>query len=108
MICPKFPAMIGPHAIHVVLQNCQGKYLAGQPGAWSFSDRIDQARVFDYVADHIPEQLEILEQRHGICLAALPLDPRERFETCDRCGERLMAFKIFFDGREYLCPQCRK
>ncbi len=96
-----------PHAIHVVLQNCEGRYLAGQTGSWSFSDHLDQARVFDYVADHIPEQLEILEQSHGITLIALPLDPRERYESCDRCGARLMAFKIYYDGRQYLCPECR-
>jgi len=107
MICPKLPAMIEPHAVHVVLQNCEGKYLAGQAGAWSFSDHLDQARVFDYVADHIPEQLEILKQNHGISLAALTLDPRERHETCDRCGRRLMAFEIYFDGKEYRCPECR-
>jgi len=99
--------MIEPHAIHVVLLNCEGKYLAGQAGAWSFSDHIDQARVFDYVADHIPQQLQILKHIHGILLDALPLDPRERFETCDRCGEHLLAFKIYFDGKEYLCPDCR-
>ncbi|HEY5911308.1 MAG TPA: hypothetical protein VJA21_11965 [Verrucomicrobiae bacterium] len=99
--------MTEPHAIHVVLQSWDGKYLAGQTGAWSFSDQIDQARVFDYIADRIPEQLEKLEQGHGISLAVLPLDPRARFETCDRCGERMMAFRIYFDGKEYLCPECR-
>ncbi len=99
--------MTEPHAIHVVLQNGEGKYLAGEQGAWSFSEHLDQARVFDYVSDHIPEQLEILEQDHGVYLSVLPLDPRERYETCDRCGMRLMAYKIFFDGHEFLCPQCR-
>ncbi len=99
--------MIEPHAIHVVLRNREGKYLTGQTGAWSFIERIEQARVFDYVADHIPEQLDLLERNHGIALAALPLDPRERYETCDRCGDRAFAFRMYFDGKEYLCPRCR-
>ncbi len=99
--------MLEPHVIHVVLQNSEGKYLAGQTGAWSFSEHIDQARVFDYVADHIPEQLVLLEQNQGLSLSALPLDPRERSESCDRCGQRLAAFRIFFNGTEYLCPHCR-
>ena len=99
--------MYEPHAIHVVLQNCDGKYLTGQQGAWFFSEHLDQARVFDYVADHIPEQLELLEQNEGIFLFVLPLDPRERYEVCDHCGTRTMPFRIFYTGKEYLCPDCR-
>ncbi len=96
------------HAIHVVIQNFNGQYLAGHQGAWVFSSNLEDARVFDFVADHIPEQLEILKSRHGLDLAAVPVDPRERYESCDRCGDRVMSFRIFFDGKEYLCPDCRE
>jgi hypothetical protein len=96
------------HAIHVVIRNFCGQYLAGNQGAWVFSNHLEQARIFDYVADRIPEQLALLERDHGLILDVVPIDPRERYETCDHCGKQVMAFRAYFNGREYLCPECRK
>jgi hypothetical protein len=93
--------------IKVLLRNTEGKYLTGDRGTWAFTDDRAAARIFDYLADHIDEQLVALERDHGMILAAVLVDPRERYEVCDRCGKPLMSFKIFFDGRQYLCPLCR-
>jgi hypothetical protein len=93
--------------LKVVLRNAEGKYLTGDRGAWTFTGDRAAARVFDYLADHIDEQLGILEKDHGMILAAVPVEPRERYEVCDRCGQAWMSFKIFFDGHRYLCPECR-
>jgi hypothetical protein len=93
--------------VKVVLRNAEGKYLTGDRNSWAFTGDRAAARVFDYLADHIDEQLGALEKDQGIILAAVPVDPRERYEVCDRCGQPLTSFKIFFDGRQYLCPVCR-
>ncbi len=100
--------MTDPRGIKVLLRTLDGRYLAGEPEAWSFTPISSEARVFSYIADRIPEQLERLERDHGLVLLAVPVDPHDRYETCDRCGSRMLAFRAFFDGHEYLCPECRK
>ncbi len=96
------------HAIKVVLRRSDGKYLSGQEDAWSFTDELAEARVFDYVGDRIPEQLASLQNQCGLPLVAVATDPRERYELCDACGHRIMSFKALFDGQRYLCPECRR
>ena len=96
------------HAIKVLLRSLDGKYLAGHRGAWTFAEDRKDAHVFDYVADRIPEQLEALECRHGLVLTAVALDPRDRYEVCDRCGRKMMSLKTFFDGNHYLCLDCHQ
>ena len=96
------------HAIKVVLRSLDGRYLAGHRGAWTFVSERPEAHVFDYVADRIPEQLEALEYQHGLVLTAVALDPRDRYEVCDRCGHHMMSLSAFFDGSQYLCPDCRE
>ncbi|HWH71609.1 MAG TPA: hypothetical protein VNT26_19710 [Candidatus Sulfotelmatobacter sp.] len=99
--------MSDPRAIKVVLRGPDGRYVAGHQGAWIFTEDRAQARVFDYLADRIAEQLELLHKNQGIIWTVVPVDPRERYEICDHCGHRVMTFKVFFDGRQYLCPDCR-
>lgn len=97
-----------PHVIKVVLRDLNGRYLAGHAGAWKFVEDPRTAYVFDYVRDRIPEQLEALEYQHGLVLNTVTLDPRDRYEICDHCGTRLMSVRTFFDGAEYLCPECHE
>ena len=99
--------MNDPHAIKVVLRTLDGMYLAGHQQEWLFTEMASEATVFNYVGDHIPEQLDKLEREHGLVLLPVPVDPHERYEVCDRCGRRVMSFKVFFDGQQYLCPDCR-
>jgi hypothetical protein len=40
-------------------------------------------------------------------LSAVPVDPTERYEVCDVCGQRTMPYSIFFDGKNYTCSGCR-
>jgi hypothetical protein len=101
------PQMPDRHTIKVMLRNSTGQFLAGHQRAWSLTEDRAKAKVFDYLRDHIAEQLEALQKDSGITWAVVPVDPRERYETCDRCGQKAMSFKVFFDGREYLCPECR-
>jgi len=96
------------HIIKVLLRGPDGRFLAGHQGAWTFTEDPQNARIFDYIGDRIPEQLEALETRHGLILTAVAVDPRERYETCDQCGVRIMSFRAYFDGTQYLCPDCRE
>src|SRR6185369_13332435 len=95
------------HGIHVVLRDGCGRYLAGQRDSWSFTEDFTRARVFDFVADRIAEQVEGLKSDHGLALSIVAVDPMERYEICDICGHRAMPYSTFFDGRQFFCPDCR-
>jgi hypothetical protein len=94
------------HAIHVVLRDGSGRYLAGQRNCWLFTDDLSQARVFDFIRDRIAEQVETLRREHGLELSILAVDPLERYEVCDLCGIRSMPYATFFDGNRFLCSTC--
>jgi hypothetical protein len=94
------------HAIHVVLRDGCGRYLAGEQNTWSFTEDFSQARVFDFIRDRIAEQLDLLKQESGLTLSVLAVDPIERYEICDVCGNRSMPYSTFFDGHRYFCPNC--
>jgi hypothetical protein len=94
------------HAIHVVLQDGFGRYLAGQRNSWSFTEDFSQARIFDFIRDRIAEQVEMLRREHGLELSILAVDPLERYEVCDVCGNRSMPYSTFFDGNRFLCSNC--
>ncbi len=95
-------------AVKVLIVNDDGQYLAGTAFEWGFTDDRGKARVFDYQADRVAELVELVRKVHGRVWIAVKLDPREVYEFCDRCGCRLRAFKAYFDGRQFLCSDCRK
>jgi hypothetical protein len=94
--------------IKVLLRNVAGQYLAGVEPPWQLTTNRSRAAVFDYHLDHVAERLQVLEKAFGTPWRAARLDPREAYETCDRCGARVMAFKAFFEGGEFLCADCRR
>ena len=94
-------------AIHVILRDGYGRYLAGQRNRWSFTEDFTQARVFDFLRDRIAEQVEALHREHGLALSVVAIDPSERYEVCDTCGERAMPYNIYFDGTRFECFTCR-
>ena len=91
----------------VLLRNADGYFLSFRAGDWEFSSDRSRAAVFDYVGDHIEEQIEILRRTCGLALDPISVDPKEIFETCDGCSQMLASFEVFFDGRHFLCPACR-
>jgi hypothetical protein len=97
-----------PPDIKVVIRNPQGKYLAGNATNWFFTDERSAAIIFDYRADRVPEQLEQIRKAHGLALAADPVPLDEIYETCDRCQELFMPSMILFDGKRFLCAECRR
>ena len=96
-----------PHAIRVLLRNPEGLYLAGTEQAARFTPHPAEARVFDFLADQVAARIEGDCAQHGLVWTVVRADPRAGFETCDRCGRQVMAFKVVFDGRAFLCADCR-
>ena len=91
----------------VVLQSPEGKYLSGSAVNWRFTEDRASAIVFDLFAQPGNEQLAVLSQRFGVRLQPVPLPPEEVNETCDSCHRLLMPRQIFFDGRRFLCFDCK-
>jgi hypothetical protein len=100
--------MNDPHAIKVILQNQEGRYLAGDIERGEFTDERAKAKVFDYVRDQVREQLELIRKTRGFVWVAVRADPREAYEVCDQCGRRVMSFKALFDGARFLCADCAR
>jgi hypothetical protein len=93
--------------LRVVIRNHEGKYLAGATGRSFFTDERSSAAVFLYVGDRVHEQLEAIRKTQGLSLEAVPIPVEEIYEMCDRCKEYFMPFMVFFDGRTFLCTDCR-
>jgi hypothetical protein len=95
-----------PPDVKVVVRKADGGYLARDDNGLYFTNDRSTALVFDYLADQVPEQLEVIRNEKGLQLAAEPVPLQEIYETCDRCRELFMPAMVFFDGGRYLCPDC--
>jgi hypothetical protein len=93
--------------VRVVIRNAQGGYLAHDANGLFFSQNRTTAVVFSYRGDQIEEQLEVIRRSQGVVLTAEPVPSEEIYETCDRCKELFMPYMTFFDGKNFLCPDCR-
>jgi hypothetical protein len=93
--------------VKVVLRTAEGNYLAGEPGAWEFSGDIANAAVFNYLADDIEAQIQSVIESQGITLEAVHVASRDVHETCDRCEDVVMPAQAYFNGSQFLCPDCR-
>jgi hypothetical protein len=101
------PPMNDRKAVKVLIVNDDGQYLAGTATEWDFTNDRSKATVFDYDQDRVAERIELVRKAHGRIWIAVRLDPREIYEFCDRCGARMLAFRMFFDGQRFLCGDCR-
>ena len=97
-----------PPDIKVFIRNAHGKYLAQDDNGLFLTEDRSAAMIFNYRSDRVPEQLEMIQQTQGIALAADPVPPEEIYETCDRCKELFMPFMTYFDGKLFLCAECRR
>jgi hypothetical protein len=101
------PPMNDREAVKVLIVNDDGQYLTGTATDWAFTEDRSKATVFDYHRDQVAEHIEMVRKAQGRIWIAVKLDPREIYEFCDRCGCRKLAFRMFFDGRQFLCGDCR-
>jgi hypothetical protein len=97
-----------PPDIKVFIRNARGKYLAQDANGLFLTEDRSAAMVFNYRSDRIPEQLQIIQKTRGIALAADPVPLEEIYETCDRCKELFIPFMLYFDGKQFLCADCRR
>ncbi len=98
--------MIQSEEVKVLIVNEEGQYLSGTATHWEFTEDRTRARVFDYVGDHVAEQLQLVRNAYRAIWIAVRLDPREAYEFCDRCGARMTAIQARFDGARFYCPAC--
>ncbi len=94
--------------IKVFIRTPRGKYLAQDANGLFLTEDRSAAMVFNYRADRVLEQLATLQETQGVALAAEPVPPEEIYETCDRCKDLFMPFMTYFDGKQFLCADCRK
>ena len=92
----------------VFLCNARGMYLAQDDNGLFFSNDRSAAIVLNYKSDNVAAQLDSLRATHGVQLMADPVPVGEIYETCDRCKELFMPWMTFFDGKRFLCGDCRK
>ena len=102
------PPMNDREAVKVFIVNDDGQYLAGTATDWEFTDDRNKAAVFDYLEDRVAERIEVVRKAQGRVWIAVQLDSREVYEFCDRCGHRMRSLGTFFDGRQFLCSDCRE
>lgn len=100
--------MSGAEAMKVLIVNQDGQYLAGTAREWEFTEDRTRAKVFDYIQDHVAEQINLVRKVHGMIWIAVRLDPRETYEFCDRCGSRTLPANAYFDGKQFLCRDCQR
>lgn len=96
-----------PPDIRVMIHDGRGRYLGGVPENWFLSKDRSLAMIFSYHADHVAEQLEQLREIYGLELQPEPVPLEEIYETCDHCKELFMPMMTYFDGKRFLCPECR-
>jgi hypothetical protein len=94
--------------IKVVLRSPEGHYLAGGPREWEFTENLADAAVFDYLAHEVETQLEFIRNSQGLVLEAVHVAAHELCETCDRCRETVLPTIAFFNGNQFLCPDCNR
>jgi len=82
-------------------------YLGGDANGWRLLNNVYGAVLFDQDPVQLSRTLTLLRGATGLTLEAVPLRLEAVFETCDRCRAMVIPLVAFFDGREFLCPDCR-
>jgi len=97
-----------PTDVKVFILNPERNYLTAAPDGLRFTPDRSRPLIFDFRADPVAEQLREIQTVHGLVLRAEPVPLAEIYETCDRCKELFMPFMTFFDGKRFLCADCRR
>ena len=100
--------MASPENPKFVVRTPDGMYLSrGQKGL-SFVNDIYGAVLLDPKEVKVEDLLLKLQTLTGVLFEAVPLVLEEVFEICDQCAQLAVPLQVFFDGKSFLCPNCRK
>ncbi len=91
----------------VLVQRLNNGYLAHEGEGWGLTPDWSKATLFEYPKPGFVEQLRGLPDALGAIFVMVPVDALNFFEMCDRCGRLVRPLKAFFDGTQFLCPDCR-
>ena len=100
--------MSDSHVNKVFIRSPDGAYLTGAGTRWEFTPERIKATVFDYARDRIAEQIEGIRKTSGLALVIAIVNPEEIHETCDGCEQIVAPSRAFFDGKQFLCGDCRE
>ena len=99
--------MAGPDSSKVVIRTTEGRYLGGDVNNLRLVNDVYGAVLLDPTEIRMEETLLELRNVTGLVFEALPLKLEEVFETCDGCGQMVIPLMAFFDGKKFLCLDCR-
>ena len=72
---PFLPANVNVESKSKVhIRDLVGEYLAGEGDNWFFTHDVSEARVFDYHADDVAGELDLIQRDLGIVWTATPID----------------------------------
>lgn len=98
--------MKGKRVVKVLIQTRDGRFLVRQDEGWGLTRDCANAAVFEYPASHFAEELGGIPAAYGSVFYLVPAEALDVYEMCDRCGRLIRPSKAFFDGRQFLCPEC--
>ncbi len=59
-----------------------------------------------HLAHQVETQLETIRASQGVALEAVHVAAHELCEACDRCEGTVLPTVAFFNGKQFLCPDC--
>jgi len=93
-------------AAKVLILTADGQYLVRRGTKWALTDTRSDASVFEY-STQLARQVARLPAGLGGLFVLMPAESFNADEICDRCGRVVRPSMVFFDGRQFLCPECR-
>ena len=93
--------------IKVLIRTADGRYLAREGKSWKLTEDRTEAAAFDYPILNLADQIAGVPNGFGSVFILVPAEALKADEICDRCGRAISPSKAFFDGDQFLCPECR-
>ena len=100
--------MTGVRPVKVLILTADGHYLAQTRGGWRLASKRSDATIFDYPAPGFADEIGKIPDVLGAVFVLQPADSFKADEICDGCGRVVKPSSAFFDGKWFLCPECKR
>ena len=100
-------SVVHPGSGPVRLLNSQGQYLAQGNKEFMFTTDADRAMVFEYDEGKAQKLVAFFADKKGIPLTIEYVEDPDVYEWCDNCKEMQLPHDTFFNGRTFLCLDCK-